>query len=413
MADQRVLLALGYYPSSSIGRPLAGAKIYIGTIDLDPTIPANQITVNAQQESGAIVAVAQPIRTNAGGVPVYNGSPVVLLVDGDYSMAVHTSGDVPVYYVPKAQDTNNEFDSVEFSLTAAVVVGEGELGWNATSRTLDLGLPGGVVMQIGQELPLWVKNVSGVTIGDGKMAYVFGSTGANLTVKLADASNYDLCHQIGMVTTPGGIAHNGFGFVVRFGAVRGLDASGVPVGEVWVDGTQLYLSATTPGGVTDTLPGSPHFTVAIGLVVSSHAVQGVIGVDPRQPHSADVALGGVTPSDKYGSTQKAISTFVAAAVAAAVANVPAVITFSSGDATPSVLGGWVFKTAASNVITTFDDGIDGQRITVWIQGAGVDFKDGATLVLLGGADWNGGVEGDTIEFVYIDAVWYETSRSVN
>ena len=95
-----VELSPGYYPNTSRGRPLATADIYVGTPDLDPTVVANQKTLSVQQEDGTIVAVTQPIHTNAGGVPQYLGSPVTLLVEGDYSLTVLDSNGVQIYYIP-------------------------------------------------------------------------------------------------------------------------------------------------------------------------------------------------------------------------------------------------------------------------------------------------------------------------
>lgn len=95
-----VKLSPGYYPNTSVGRALSLAYIYVGKPDLDPTIAGNQKTLSVQQEDGTIVEVSQPIRTNAGGVPIYAGSPVVLLVEGDYSLKVLDSNESQVYYVP-------------------------------------------------------------------------------------------------------------------------------------------------------------------------------------------------------------------------------------------------------------------------------------------------------------------------
>jgi len=95
-----VELSPGYYPNTSRSRALSTADIYVGKPDLDPEIIANQKTLSVQQEDGTIVAVSQPIHTNAGGVPVYAGSPVVLLVEGDYSLKVLDSSGSQIYYVP-------------------------------------------------------------------------------------------------------------------------------------------------------------------------------------------------------------------------------------------------------------------------------------------------------------------------
>jgi len=95
-----VKLSPEYFPNTSIGRALGTASIYVGTPDLDPTVVANQKTLSVQQEDGTIVAVTQPIYTSAGGVPTYLGSPVTLLVDGDYSLTVLDSNGSQIYYVP-------------------------------------------------------------------------------------------------------------------------------------------------------------------------------------------------------------------------------------------------------------------------------------------------------------------------
>jgi hypothetical protein len=89
-----------YFPKSDIGRPVSGGEVYIGEVDTDPTVEANQKQVYIQEEDGDIIAIDQPIDTSAGGVFEYNGSPVIILVDGDYSMTVNNSAGSQVYYTP-------------------------------------------------------------------------------------------------------------------------------------------------------------------------------------------------------------------------------------------------------------------------------------------------------------------------
>lgn len=99
MASSIVPFPSGYYPDPVKGRPLFNAKIYVGVVDLDPRIVANQITVVGRQESGTEVTLEQPIRTNSGGVPIDGSSNVVtMLIDGDYAMAVDSSGDDQQYF---------------------------------------------------------------------------------------------------------------------------------------------------------------------------------------------------------------------------------------------------------------------------------------------------------------------------
>jgi hypothetical protein len=88
-----------YIPDKDVGRPLFNAELYFGVPDLDPEIPANQIDVYGKQEDGSQVLLPQPIETGAGGVPLYNGSPIELLVDElTYSFKALSRTGAQVYY---------------------------------------------------------------------------------------------------------------------------------------------------------------------------------------------------------------------------------------------------------------------------------------------------------------------------
>ena len=91
-------------------------------------------------------------------------------------------------------------------------------------------------------------------------------------------------------------------------------------------------------------------------------------------------------------------------------------TFTARDTTPSILGGTLFKTANDRPIsiTDFDDGGEGQRITILINDANTDFThDTRKMYLSGGTNWTACTTGDTIEFIYDGSKWYETNRSDN
>jgi hypothetical protein len=95
-----VILPYSYFPFFDKSGPIWNAKIYIGQPDTDPTIPANQVTVTAKQESGETVGIPQPIRTSHGGVVIYNGAPAQIVVDNSYSIAVYDKNDKSIYYNP-------------------------------------------------------------------------------------------------------------------------------------------------------------------------------------------------------------------------------------------------------------------------------------------------------------------------
>jgi hypothetical protein len=111
MALNTVSLPFGYYPDPTKGRPVFNGSIFIGVPDLDPTILANQKTVTIRQEGVDTPSVPQPISTSAGGVPVFNGSPAEILVDGSYSMAVLNNQDSQVYYVASQNDSETFSDT--------------------------------------------------------------------------------------------------------------------------------------------------------------------------------------------------------------------------------------------------------------------------------------------------------------
>ena len=101
------LIRLGpqYFPKSEVGTPTGAGSLYIGDVDTDPTITGNQKTVQALQESGSLITVSQPITLSAGGIPLYNGSPVSLYTEGNYSLTVLDINGAQVYYVPSTPGT--------------------------------------------------------------------------------------------------------------------------------------------------------------------------------------------------------------------------------------------------------------------------------------------------------------------
>ena len=99
MALNRVILSPPYYPLDTIGKPIALGFIFIGEVDKNPIDFPQDISI--QQENGDIIQIAQPIRTNAGGLPTYNGSTVTILTDGNYSQLVQDSNENQVYFTPR------------------------------------------------------------------------------------------------------------------------------------------------------------------------------------------------------------------------------------------------------------------------------------------------------------------------
>ena len=128
-----VKLGPQYFPLTTAGRPVSLGSVYVGQPDTDPSILANQKQLSVQQESGTIVAVTQPISTSAGGIPLYLGSPVTLLVEGTYSLKILDSSDAQIYYVPSTA-SDDSGTAQDACYPSYVAVDQGVTGDNNTLK---------------------------------------------------------------------------------------------------------------------------------------------------------------------------------------------------------------------------------------------------------------------------------------
>ena len=142
--------------------------------------------------------------------------------------------------------------------------------WNQDDGTLDVGLYGGSVLQVGQELHYYAKNTSGDLITNGTPVMFTGTVGASgkLTFGPAIADGSVLAdYMMGVATQD--IAKNAFGYVTAFGLVREFNTTGSPYGEVWADGDLLYFDPATPGTWTNVQPAAPSINVPVAVVVNA------------------------------------------------------------------------------------------------------------------------------------------------
>lgn len=170
-----VLLPYMYIPDPTRGRPIFNGKIYIGEPDTDPKIVSNQKSANLVQEDGTTVPASYPILTNSGGVPIYNGSPVAIDVNGAFSIAIDDRNDDPVYYFPLNGTESNfvvsDLRSIMFDLGLGysdigtiIVTSESGVGLDDAEYLLDLS--SGQVWLLPSNIPpsSTVSSVSGSTL---------------------------------------------------------------------------------------------------------------------------------------------------------------------------------------------------------------------------------------------------------
>lgn len=137
----------------------------------------------------------------------------------------------------------------------------GEMNWNSTDMTVDIGLPGDVTLQLGQETHIRVRASAAIT--NGQLVMATGSTGNSGRITAAPSSpSTNPMFILGVATMD--MANNEDGFVTAFGAVRGIDTDGSVVGENWVNGDVLYPHPTIAGRLTK---GAHTIDLPIGFVL--------------------------------------------------------------------------------------------------------------------------------------------------
>ena len=173
------------------------------------------------------------------------------------------------------------FDFIDFVKTASFTRQEARIGWNAADQTLDLGMAYNVTQQVGMEVYARVENNTGVDIPNGTVVG-FAGVGPNNVLSVApylangtQPSLYILGVMTHLLPDSGSV-----GYCTTWGHVRGLDTTGVPVGETWSVGDLLYANPITAGAFTNVKPTAPNNVIPVAAVLSADATEGEIFVRP-------------------------------------------------------------------------------------------------------------------------------------
>jgi hypothetical protein len=161
--------------------------------------------------------------------------------------------------------------SLDTAATPGVLTA-GEMAWNVDEGTADLGLNGGdVILQIGQETHYRVVNKTGSTITNGALCMYDGTIGDSGQIRVKPwIGGSDPLLIMGIATAD--ILNDARGYVTTFGKIRGINTTGIPYGETWLDGDTLYAGPS--GGLTKVRPAAPNTKSVIAAVVKAHATVG-------------------------------------------------------------------------------------------------------------------------------------------
>ena len=165
-------------------------------------------------------------------------------------------------------------DKLGLDLTAAETVSTGQLAWNATEGTIDVGLLHGSVNQIGQEVQLLCTNsAASLTITNGMGVMFTGGNASTLRLEVQPMqANGDLPGYVFFGIATQTIAPGATGYITTFGKVRGLNTSAYPEDSI------LWCDPVNPGQFVLTEPIAPQLKIAAATVIKSHATEGVLMV---------------------------------------------------------------------------------------------------------------------------------------
>jgi len=126
-----------YFPDPTIFGALGLGSLYVGVPNGNPaTVSGDRIQVYAARQGLSDLAISQPISISAGGVPLYNGSPVTLKVLAPYSVQALDYLGVMVYNSPHGGDEISEFIAIDARIDALDVLIANKVGTVATFAAL-------------------------------------------------------------------------------------------------------------------------------------------------------------------------------------------------------------------------------------------------------------------------------------
>jgi hypothetical protein len=173
-----------------------------------------------------------------------------------------------------------DLNLLDFDTATTSTVGAGQMAWNNTDGTLDLGMQGGLKNKIGHQLFVKARNNSGSAITKGSVVKVVGVAGGFIGINLAQGNNdANSATAFGIVAED--IADASNGFVGINGIIHGLNTNAFTEGDI------LYLSTATPGAITNVKPVAPLHAVVIGYVAKKSATDGHILLHVQNGYELD------------------------------------------------------------------------------------------------------------------------------
>lgn len=260
--------------SESVPYPAKGSRTDISFIALNAssTAPINSILLGTgTTNAGFTTIIAYTPESihipSIADLGVGGSDTQVQFNDGGSSLG----GDAGLTYNKTTNVLSLEQSQYATGLTAPSH-SEGRVFYDKDANTLAIMSDiSGPVLQVGQEQWIRVINKTGADIEDGSAVYIVGQVSQLPSVAKAKADVIGTTGVVGFATHT--IATNDEGWITAFGLVRGLNTNSL------IEGSTIYLSATTAGSWTSTAPSSPNYVVPLGHCLYKHVNLGILLVD--------------------------------------------------------------------------------------------------------------------------------------
>lgn len=166
-------------------------------------------------------------------------------------------------------------DGIQFDTTAGLTADtEGELVWDDDAGTIDLGLNGGAILKVGEDVLIRVQAAEAISKGQVCIAVgTVGNSGVILAAKAVPTYN---ATPIGseriMGLAAANIAQGARGYVVAAGQVRKVNTLAFSEGDI------LWADPAVAGGLTVTRPAAGNWRTIVAFVVTDSATVGCLQV---------------------------------------------------------------------------------------------------------------------------------------
>lgn len=281
---------------ANTGQLPEGANLYYTTARADSDAKASLLVNDTGGDGSLTYDSATGVFTYTGPSATevrahFSGGTGVTITDGSVAIgqSVGTTDDVTF-----AQTTMDSaiVDGVNFSvLTSRHANAAGTLyfdsdhqkGLSVVLDTQNNSNPD-VTLNLGQEIFLYVHNLTGAAINNGDAVYISGTAhGKHPQVTKARANASGTANVTGLATMD--IPDNAHGWVTRYGLVRDVNTGGMTAGNL------LYLSPDSDGVVTETpVTVDNGYPFHIGRVLTADSTNGVILVDGMSEHFDDLRV---------------------------------------------------------------------------------------------------------------------------